>query len=157
MKKIDLLAQIESQTKGIAKVEQTMADKGVPEVITMENGKIVRKYTVNVAVTEGDTVNFKNIPIVVFNEGLVDEDAVLAQGYEPPRIKDFETKAKNYLDGQVNDNIFLSFKIAEVSEEFKYAIATVIENVAGVMTRKNVVVYKPAAKPITHAPFVVAS
>lgn len=155
MKKIDLLTQIESTSKGIAKVEQTMVGKGVPEVITMENGKTVRKYAVNVAVTEGDTINFKNIPIVVFNEGLADEDAVLSQGYEPPRLKDFETKATNYLTGKVNDGVFLSFKIAEVNEQFKYALAIVIENIAGVMTRKNVLVYKPTSNPITHAPFAI--
>lgn len=153
MNKAALLSQIETSTRGIAKVEPVMVSPTEQEVITMQNGKVVKKYTVNVAVNEGETVTFRNIPIVVFNEGLADEEAVLAQNQEAPRAKDFETRASNYLQGKVNDGTFFAFKLAEFNEDFKTAIANVIENVAGVATRKQVFVFKPQGNPITHLPF----
>lgn len=154
MNKIALLAQIEASTKGIVKVEPVMVAPNEPEILTMQNGKTARKYSVNVAVTQGETVTFQNMPVVVFNEGLADEEAVLSQGIEAPKAKDFETKAGNYLNGKVTDGTFFGFKVLSFDEVYKYAIATVIENVAGVATRKSVFVYKPTGNPITHLPYV---
>lgn len=154
MNKSDLLTQIEGSTKGIAKVEPVLISDGSPEVVTMQNGKTVRKYSVNVAVTEGDSITFQNLPIVVFNEGLADEEAVMSQGKETPKIRDFETKANNYLNGKVNDGVFFSFKLLSYSEVFKNAVALVVENVNGVATQKKVFVYKPAGLQITHLPYV---
>ncbi len=153
MNKQALLNQIEASTRGIAKVEPVMVNPTTPEEITMLNGKKARKYSVNVAVNQGETVTFQNIPIVVFNEGLADEEAVLSQGQEAPKAKDFETKANNYLNGKVADGTFFAYKVVEFNEYFKTAIANVIENVAGTATRKQVFVYKPAGNPITHVPF----
>lgn len=154
MNKATLLTQIETSTKGIVRVEPVLASGSEPEVLTLQNGKTARKYTVNVAVTEGETVTFKNIPIVVFNEGLVDEEALMSQGTEVPKVRDFETRAQTYLDKKVDDGVFISYKVTELNETFKYVVATVIENVAGVMTRKKVFVYKPSGTPIEHLPFV---
>lgn len=154
MNKQALLTQIETSTKGIAKVEPVLVSAGVPEVITMQSGKTARKYSVNVAVTQGETVTFQNLPIVVFNEGLVDEEAVMSQGQDAPKAKDFEDRANNYLTGRVTAGVFFGYKLLAYDEVFKYAIATVIENVAGVATRKTVFVYKPAGTPITHLPYV---
>ena len=154
MNKTSLLAQIEASTKGIAKVEPTLVSAGVPEVITMQNGKTARKYSVNVAVHQGETVTFQNLPIVVFNEGQADEEAVMSQGQDAPKAKDFETRATNYLNGKVNEGVFFTFKILSFDEVYKNAIAQVIENVAGVATQKQVFVYKPVGNPITHLPFV---
>lgn len=153
MNKQALLDQIEASTRGIAKVEPVMVNPTTPEEITMLNGKTAKKYSVNVAVNQGDSVTFQNIPIVVFNEGLADEEALLSQGQEAPRQKDFETKAHNYLTGKVTDGTFFAYKLAEFNEDFKTAIASVIENVGGTATRKQVFVYKPAGNPITHVPF----
>lgn len=153
MNKTALLAQIEASTKGIAKVEPVMVNPTTPEVITMQNGKTARKYSVNVAVHQGETVTFQNLPIVVFNEGEVDEEAVMSQGQETPKAKDFETKANNYLAGKVTDGTFFTFKVIGFDEVYKNAVASVIENVAGVATRKTVFVYKPAGNPITHLPY----
>ena len=154
MNKTSLLAQIEASTKGIAKVEPVLVSAGVPEVITMQNGKTARKYSVNVAVHQGETVTFQNLPIVVFNEGQADEEAVMSQGQDAPKAKDFETRATNYLNGKVNEGVFFTFKILSFDEVYKNAIAQVIENVAGVATQKQVFVYKPVGNPITHLPFV---
>lgn len=153
MNKIALLAQIEASSKGIALVSPVLISDGTPEVVTMQNGKTARKYSVNVAVTQGETVTFQNLPIVVFNEGLADEEAVMSQGQEAPKLKDFETKAGNYLNGKVTDGTFFGYKLLSYDEVFKYAIASVIENVAGVATRKSVFVYKPTGNPITHLPY----
>jgi hypothetical protein len=150
MKKTELLAQIESSTKGIAKVEPVMVNPTTPEVVEMQNGKTARKYTVNVAVNQGETVTFQNLPIIVFNEGLADEEAVLSQGQEAPKAKDIETKVQTYLQGKVTDGTFFGFTLIAINENFKYAIASVIENVAGVATKKSVFVYKPTGNPITH-------
>lgn len=156
--KAALIAQLDTSTRGVVKVEPVItgvdqSGNPIPEVLTLQNGKTARKYTVNLARSIGDTVTFENVPLVVFNEGLADEEAVLSQGVEAPRVKDFETRAKNYLQGKVNDGVFLGFRFLELNEEFKYVVAQVIENVAGTMTRKKVCVYKPASNPITHVPF----
>lgn len=153
MNKSDLLASIEVSTRGIAKVEPVMVSPTEQEIVIMQNGKDVRKYSVNVAVNQGDTVTFQNIPIVVFNEGKPDEEALLSQGQEAPKAKDIETKASNYLNGLVNDGTFFGFKIIELNEVNKYAIANVIENINGTATRKSVLVYKPQGSPLTHMPF----
>lgn len=153
MNKADLLTQIESTTKGIAKVEPVLAG-AQPEVIAMQNGRTAQKYTVNVAIAEGETVTFRNIPIVVFDEGLATEEAMLSQGAEAPKLKDFETRAQTYLDKRVADGVFLSYQVVELNETFKYVVASVIENVAGTMTRKKVLVYKQSGTPIEHRPFV---
>jgi len=156
MNKLELLTQIEASTKGIAKVEPVMIAPNTPEIITMQNGKTARKYSVNVAIHQGDTVTFQNMPIVVFNEGKVGEEAVLSQGVEAPKAKDFETKANNYLTGKVTDGTFFVFKIVDLNETFKCVVASVVENVAGVATEKSIFVYKPAGQPITHLPFASA-
>lgn len=153
MNKADLIAQISTGSRGIAKVEPVLAGGKDPEIITLDNGKEVRKYTVNVCVHEGEATTFRNIPIIVFNEGEADEEAVLSQGAEAPKTRDFTDKAKNYLQNLVQANTLLAYRITEVNEDFKYAKALIIKNEAGVMKETAVVVYKPNGSPITHLPY----
>jgi len=150
MTKEQLIAKISTDSLGVAAVQPTMGGDGQPEVVTLDNGKTVRKYSINVAFDDKGTVQFKNVPVVVFNEGQPEEEALLSQGQEAPKPNVVQKAATAYLDEKVSDGTFKTYSIQEINEEHLFCIATVTELEGNVMTQKQVMVHKPANKPVTH-------
>lgn len=136
---------------GVAKVEPVLAGDGKPEVVTLDNGTTVRKYSVNVAFDDKGTVQFQNIPVVVLNEGLASEEAKLSQGQEAPKPNVVQKAATAYLDAKVADGTFKTYAITEINEQHLYCIATVTSLVAAVMTQREIMVHKPTNLPVTHS------
>lgn len=148
MTKQEVLNQITKDAVELIKIENAELDKdGSPIVHTLPNGRTMTKYNANVAAKEGEGVQVRNIPFIVFNEGEADEEAYITQNAKAPQPDAARQAVTTYLDSQP----YIRYQITEVNEEGMYARARAIkDNGDNTASEVNLFIWKDAGEAIMH-------
>lgn len=152
MNKQTLINEIESNSFGVASIEKVVAGRNQDGTVTydegtLQNGKTYVKYNVNVFTATATGVLPKNIPVIVFNEGEVDEEAYYSQNNDTPQLTNIRTSVFTYL----NTLPYLDSTIEQVNEKEKRAFVRVVkDNGNNTASEIRVLIYKDDGQPIKH-------